>query len=534
MLKVFVKKVLGVSAALVLGAGIFTGCAEVSYRDADSDFSAERVALRTSDSVNGVYNVVYVPDMDKLQGNEKKGIKAVNLADYTHVCLYSVKLNKKGKLAVTESYNVKKENGKTTDVRAFTERYPESTLKSYLEKAHKNYPNVKIVACLGGGDDEIVDSDTQKTLIYNYLKDKGADSLASQLADMVKKYKLDGVDLDWEYFSSFSKYNSLYKDLAKALRNKLPASEGYSLSVAFPVDKSFVDSEIKEMCNYLDVVSVMSYKKKHYDVIKNYYQPKLPASKLTYGISYEKENLDSSEKSTIVKDAATAKELVNKLLDAGYKGIMAWDYKGDGDLREATCSAIKNYKSSSTVPVNPDPEPDPEPEPDPDPIVTSDCRLTFDEGFSPVVIDYFETSKSTGTLYKSSSGAVESYNWSSTNGGSLKCKVKSSAKGDIDVYIRYKNAPVGGTLKFDTWAANKDFGKSIRKISLLEELDDSGNVVKSLTGSGRDIPYANDYKFKTIEASKNIDKSSGWIHIRYYRDSAVSGESVYIDNFMIK
>ncbi len=513
MFKSVVKKIMGASAALVLGAGLFAGCSALTdgVSGFDSEADGARVALRSSDS-NGVYNVIYLPDMDKLE-------KLSNIGDYTHICLYSVKLNKSGKLAVTSSFSVKKEDGSSTDVRAFTKRYPADRLSKFINKVKSNYPKVKVVACLGGGDDEIVDSDTQKVLIYNYLKDKGADSLASQLATMVKDYNLDGVDLDWEYFSSFSKYNKYYKELAKSLRSKLPASKGYSLSVAFPVASDFVDSEVVEMCNYLDVVSVMSYKAKHWDTIKSYYQKKLPASKLTYGISYEKKNKDDSKNTTIAFDESTTKKLVNKILDAGYKGIMAWDYKGDATLRNATCSAIKNYKASSSTPT-PTPTPDP---------VNPGSALTVKFSSSTKIL-----SKSASNFGNSTTGSVIVSNGTAkVENGRLKLTEFDASK-PIDVYVRFTDAPANGKVKVNTASSTRSI-----KITGLDEVDTEGDTRKSLFSSSKTLNtpqdgYDSSY---TVSADVSLKKTYGWVHIQYkYASgkSASSSHTLYVDNVKIQ
>ena len=514
MLKSVFKKVLTASAVLALGAGFFTGCAAIGEGDADYDaVSSERVALRNTDPANGVYNVVYIPDMKKLAGIDD--YEPVKVDDYTHICLYSVKLNKSGKLAVTESFNVNKTDGKKSEVKAFTKRFPESQLKDFMNDIHKNHKNVKVVACFAGGDDGIVDEEKQRTIIYNYLKDKGADSLASQLADMVKKYNLDGVDLDWEYFSSYSKYNGYYRQLAQALRKKLPASEGYSLSVAFPVNEKFVDSDIIEMCNSLDVVSVMSYRKKHRSIIRDYYKPKLPAAKLTYGISYEKKDLGDSKESTTIKDASTAKSFVTELLAEGYRGIMAWDYKGDEELRRATCEAIGKFGGTSSNPVDPV-----------DPIPGETLTVSFSSSTKILsnAVENFATGSTSAVIVSGGSAKIEN--------GLLKITGMKNSN-PVDVYVKFKDVPANAQVQLNTYANTS----KISKITVFSEVDTEGDTRKSLMSSSRSVKNSMSTVYCSSGDDYRLKKTYGWIHLQYsYASgkSASSSDALYIKDFLFK
>ena len=210
-------------------------------------------------------------------------------------------------------------------------------------------------------------------------------------------------------------------------------------------------------------------------------------------------------------DPVTIATKISWALEKQLGGAMAWRCDQDKDrvLRDAVVTALNaaggssnnnNNNSGSSSPVN----------------------LKFDSGYTPDYVEYFDTSRGTGTLYKTSQ--IDGFTWSSTNGGSLKCSVNSSAT-SISIYIKYTNAPQNGLVKFDAWAKNNNFGKSIRKVSAIEQYTASGEFVKSLIGSGRNVPYANDYKFGAIEASSSLDGSStsGWIRLKFARDAAASG-----------
>ena len=121
MLKCF-KKTLGVSAALILCAGFFAGCAAISEgSDFDSDFAVERSGESSSKVPDYLYkNIIYLKKMSALNNLVKNG----EAGDYTHICLYSVKLTNDGKLTVNDAFKAKTEEGSYDNKEAYTKLFP--------------------------------------------------------------------------------------------------------------------------------------------------------------------------------------------------------------------------------------------------------------------------------------------------------------------------------------------------------------------------------------------------------------------------
>ena len=119
-----------------------------------------------------------------------------------------------------------------------------------------HYPNTKLLGSYAGGDDGsdvcselIVDPANRKKIIENIVK-------------FVATYNLDGIDLDWEYFSSYSTYNPVYATFTTELRAALDENfkDYILLTIAVQKGSSFyTDSRIKEMLCKFDFIGLMSY-----------------------------------------------------------------------------------------------------------------------------------------------------------------------------------------------------------------------------------------------------------------------------------
>ena len=125
-------------------------------------------------------------------------------------------------------------------------------LKETLDVFHEKHPYTKVIAGLGGASN----SETLGRIIMDPEKRK---VLAQTTADLVKKRSIDGIDLDWEYYSDYADCNAAYLDFAIQLRNLL--GDGYIISMAGQSADGFYNepSCIKLMNEVLDYTSVMTY-----------------------------------------------------------------------------------------------------------------------------------------------------------------------------------------------------------------------------------------------------------------------------------
>lgn len=125
-------------------------------------------------------------------------------------------------------------------------------LAETVTKFKTEHPYTKVLAGLGGAA-------YSEVLGGAILDDESRKRIAESTAALVKSRNLDGVDLDWEYYSNYAKSNAAYLDLAIQLRNLL--GDGYIISMAGQSSSSFYDEKscIKMMNEVLDYTSVMTY-----------------------------------------------------------------------------------------------------------------------------------------------------------------------------------------------------------------------------------------------------------------------------------
>ena len=116
----------------------------------------------------------------------------------------------------------------------------------------QEHPGIKILGALGGGV-------YSEFLTPCMLKKDARTNLANQLAAFVKSRKLDGIDLDWEYYDDYVRCNAAYLDLAKQLRKKMPRKS--LLTMAGQQASQFYREEsiVEMMTEVLDFTSVMTY-----------------------------------------------------------------------------------------------------------------------------------------------------------------------------------------------------------------------------------------------------------------------------------
>jgi len=135
----------------------------------------------------------------------------------------------------------------------------------YLVSLKKRNPDLKILISIGGWGGCRYFSDAA-------LTDTSRDAFAASAVDIVSRYHLDGVDIDWEYpddiganniFRPVDKYN--YTLLFKAIRKRLDSvttinHHPYQLTAAVGGFKRFLlQTDMGEAQKYLDYVSLMTY-----------------------------------------------------------------------------------------------------------------------------------------------------------------------------------------------------------------------------------------------------------------------------------
>jgi chitinase len=183
-----------------------------------------------------------------------------------------------------------------------------------FEKLHAVNPDVKLIISIGGWTGSKYFSDVS-------LTDTSRENFAISAVDVVKKYNLDGIDIDWEY-PGMTGAGNIYREednhnytlLLKALRdalNKLSATahKHYFLTVATGADMSFIEhTEMHEVQKYLDYVNLMTYDFRTEDdslaghhtnlfstpqfnssmdlSVKNYLAAGVPATKIVAGVAF--------------------------------------------------------------------------------------------------------------------------------------------------------------------------------------------------------------------------------------------------------
>ena len=197
---------------------------------------AENVTLYAKWEPVTKVSMVYAYDIGKI--TEKTGVNKIPL---THVCMAFVA----------------HETG-TTDIQY--RDYSDSETKSKVNAFRAAYPNTKLISSYAGGDEgshkcsELIANDAnaaanRKVIIQN-------------IVDFVAKYNLDGVDLDWEYFGSYDKYNPVYAEFTTELRAALDENfrDYILLTIAVQKGKNFhQNTGIREMLCKFDFIGLMTY-----------------------------------------------------------------------------------------------------------------------------------------------------------------------------------------------------------------------------------------------------------------------------------
>jgi len=138
---------------------------------------------------------------------------------------------------------------------------------SQLQALKAKNPSLKIIVSVGGwGADNFSDA---------ALTDNSRDKFAKSVTDLIKRYALDGIDLDWEYPGQPGpgiKYRPEDKEnftfLLRILRQQLDAlsdergrkgTDRYTLSIASAAGNYFEHTEMARLHAYLDWINIMAY-----------------------------------------------------------------------------------------------------------------------------------------------------------------------------------------------------------------------------------------------------------------------------------
>lgn len=135
----------------------------------------------------------------------------------------------------------------------------------HLVSLKEKNPNLKILISIGGWSWSENFSDAVLTL-------SSRNKFAATSVDIIHRYGLDGVDIDWEY-PGFKGEDNVFRPedkenftlMFQAIReelNRLTAQTGksYLLTTAIPCFQEFIDrTEMGKLQEYLDYVNLMSY-----------------------------------------------------------------------------------------------------------------------------------------------------------------------------------------------------------------------------------------------------------------------------------
>ncbi|MFF2157385.1 glycosyl hydrolase family 18 protein [Paenibacillus chitinolyticus] len=181
----------------------------------------------------------------------------------------------------------------------------------YIHSLKAQNPNLKVLFAVGGwGADGFSDA---------VLTNEARDTFTNSIINYIKKYKLDGVDIDWEYPTidatgemtarKEDKHNyTLFLQMLRDKLNQLGLADNkyYELSMAAGAGPSHLKAlEAEEISKYLDNFNIMTYdysggwvqKTEHHTnvygpglsmetVVKRFIDAKVPANKIVVGIAF--------------------------------------------------------------------------------------------------------------------------------------------------------------------------------------------------------------------------------------------------------
>lgn len=143
-------------------------------------------------------------------------------------------------------------------------KYDDNNLKKLVTLKTKN-PGLKILISIGGWT-------WSKHFSDAVLTDTARKNFAKSAVDIVEKYKLDGIDIDWEYPGMIGDSNVYrpedrehYTQMFKELRDGLDVlakttHEKYFVTLAAGASQEFLEhSEMGKVQQYVDYINLMTY-----------------------------------------------------------------------------------------------------------------------------------------------------------------------------------------------------------------------------------------------------------------------------------
>lgn len=133
-----------------------------------------------------------------------------------------------------------------------------------LQKLKAKNPNLKILVSVGGWTWSGNFSDAA-------LNDSSRKKFAKSAADFVKKYKLDGIDIDWEYPNQIGagnihrpadveNFTLLLREVRIELNKLSKNNEHFLLTIATGGDSAYItNTHLGEAAEYLDFINIMTY-----------------------------------------------------------------------------------------------------------------------------------------------------------------------------------------------------------------------------------------------------------------------------------
>ena len=158
-----------------------------------------------------------------------------------------------------------------------------------MQKLKSRNPNLKIMISLGGWGG-------CKTCSEVFGNKKNRKAFAQSVKELSKEFKIDGIDLDWEYpaikgfpgyeFSSDDKKN--FTELVREMRQAL--GQDFIISFAAGGFTEYLEQSIEwnKVIKYVDFINIMSYDLVHgYSKISGHHTP-------LYSTEFQKESTDNA------------------------------------------------------------------------------------------------------------------------------------------------------------------------------------------------------------------------------------------------
>lgn len=128
-------------------------------------------------------------------------------------------------------------------------------LEQSTELKHQN-KDLKVMIWVGGGSDG---GSGFPEMVVNHANRK---QFIQSLKEILETYRIDGVDLDWEFPSAYARERQHFTQLLHEIRREYQREHRtYLLSVAAaaPEGIAFFSYDIAELNSYTDYVNIMTY-----------------------------------------------------------------------------------------------------------------------------------------------------------------------------------------------------------------------------------------------------------------------------------